>query len=166
MNVDRHWGMWVVASLVEHFKQGDLNNVKLYLEGQARTSPASLVKLHNEWLELRVDGPTWNFHADDCFARFEINISVMVGKTDKNLWRCRELCGYCEELFADPIQIYKYGPQTDPENDKSLFDCLRRRSFRGTDNEIVTAYFGELDPKVPIEQATVESHYVLVRNRS
>jgi hypothetical protein len=163
MNIDRHWGPWTVASVFKHFKSGDLSNAKLLLEGQHRKSPQTLHQTYGEWIELRIDGPTWNFDNTDVIGRFEINALVMVGKSDKNIWRCRELMGYCEALFTDPIELFKYGTPTDPSNDQTAFDCLRRTKFRGTDNEIVSAYFGELDPKVPIEQATVEAHYILTR---
>lgn len=160
-----YWGPWIVASINDWIKNNSyLAGIPLYFESDEHKSPENYAKLHGYWGEVRIDGPVWNQHAKLWNGRFEINILFSVVKNQTtNIYLPRILAGKAEAAYARSIPIYKYGPADDPENDGSLFDCISQTPFRGTDNAIVTGFFGQVEPFVPMDQISIESHYIFER---
>lgn len=160
-----YWSPWIIASINEWFRNSSfLSGQPVYYESDAYPSPETLAKQHGHWIEVRVDGPVWNQHAKMWEGRLEINTICSVVKNISNsLYLPRILAGKVEATYARQIPIYRFGPTSDEENDGTYFDCLQQSPFRGTDNAIVTGYLGQIEPNVPIEQISVESHYILER---
>lgn len=160
MNIDPHWGLWVTASINKHFKTSPLlTGIRLRFENDPKITKTEA----KEWIELKIDGPTWNFGAGTITGRFELNceISVIHSDRSKPIYRSRQLAGLVEALYEDYIDVYRFGPEDDPENDKSYFGCLERTKHRLSDNAIVTAHHGFVEPHGDLEQVTSEAHYIL-----
>jgi len=145
-NMDR----WVFASVSKHFD--DLKgSITLYIEGMHRDT-----RKLEEFIELRVDGPTYTEISKKYWKLYiEINVLLQCAKNNQNFHRMRQLSGNVMEMFKPCITVYRYG------DDDSLVGTFVRMDQEANRNNMQVSHFGQVDPVNQLEQATVESHYVM-----
>jgi len=145
-NMDR----WVFASVSKHFD--DLKGTTtLYIEGMHRDT-----RKLEEFYELRVDGPNYTEISKKYWKLYiEINMLIQCTKNNQNFHRMRQLSGNVMEMFAPCIQVYKYG------DGDAFVGTFVRMDQEANRNNMQVAHFGQVDPVNQLEQATIESHYVM-----
>ncbi len=148
---------WIFLSAVEFFRQRiEIDaELKYFVEGEHRSTDKDL-----EYVEFRMDGPSSEEVSKNYwFHNVEINLAISVIKNE-DIGRIHKIGGQVKAGFNKEIPVFKYGKDTDPENNGSLIGCLQLRTdFR--ERAIVLAHFGQLDPNLNILQATVEGHFRL-----
>ena len=146
-----NWSRWIFASISKHFDdcKGDLD---LYIEGQYRD-----LKPAKDFIELRVDGPfITELTKGEYKLRFEVNVMVQSRMDDINYHRIYTDVGKVSSIFL-PMQVYKYG--TGSEDTGESFGCLKLLQSTRTRERIQVNHFGQIEPEVPLVQASVEGHY-------
>lgn len=153
--MNENWHRWVVASIQKHIADHSI------LAGVQKRYEADLHRVvkAETGIEIRIDGPVWNETSKDrWFGRIEANILCYNSlSVNNNLYTIRTLMGKCEKTFQKKIELRKYGGEVG--DDGSFVECMFLQKFRNTDNQIVSGYFGQVDPAVKEEQGTVEAHY-------
>jgi hypothetical protein len=127
----------------------------LYIEGQI------IDKLNEEErLELRVDGPNCTEVSKQYWKLYiEINVLCQCAKNNINYHRMRQLTGLARSIFEPCINVYKYGSGV--EDTQEFVGVLKRLDDEKGRNNIQVTQFGQVDPVVPVEQSSVEAHYVM-----
>jgi len=152
--MNANWPRWIFASISKHLKALEPSDFKLYIEGQTRNTR----DLQN-FFEFRMDGPKYQPMSKGHYeAYIEVNLLVQSVMDDKDYHKIHRYVGLCATYLdgADPIPIYKLGNGID--DDQSFIDCLNLTAGDGGER-LVIAHFGIVDPKVRLEQASVEAHY-------
>lgn len=149
--IDKNWARWIFASLSVHFENGR-GTVPMYVEGQDRNT-ASL----NEYIELRIDGPYYK-ELSKTYYQLDLECNVLCCAKRDNIdnHKIHRITGLISSLFKTDISVFKYGDGPD-DNPTIFVGCLIRRDEKR--EEIVTSHFGQIDPDIPVLQATVEAHY-------
>jgi len=124
----------------------------VYVEGQIRDTSTQ-----TSYYEVRIDGPDiTQFNHDRYKLRSEVNILCSANHIeDENMHRIYHMAGLVASLFIPGIPIYQYGDGDAQLGCAELIQDLRKRE------RIQTSHFGQIDPNVPLMQATVEGHYEL-----
>lgn len=153
-DINKNWPRWFFASLSKHF-YARRNNIPMFIEGQYRQQDEE-----TKLLELRIDGPNFTEISKGFFRCFvEVNILVQASQRDEDFHTIHELVGIAAAAFTGGIQVFKYGPTSNPENDGSLLVCLSRTDDARGKDRVQISHFGKLDTSTPVLQATVEGHY-------
>jgi len=163
--MNKHWPRWIFSSICDHFStQSDIELYQDHSRGDAKYP--LLIEGQNfdtnrvkHFLELRVDGPVIAEISKDWFhIGLEINILVQSTMTDTDFHNIHEMVGVVAASFT-AINLYKYGNGDD--DDDSYFGCLKLlqmpKATRGDNLQI--RHFGQIDPRLKIQQASVEGHY-------
>lgn len=154
MSVNRNWARWIFASVSKHFDDRK-ENLPLYIEGQHRAT--SKLK---EYLELRMDGPTWNEASKGYFIGVvQINVLLTSALNEEDYHRPYRIAGQVQEAFTQTIEVFKFGDG--PDDDQSKFGCLQLKQNRSNGDFVELNWFGIIDTDDPLVQATVEAHYCL-----
>lgn len=149
-NIDR----WVFASISAHF-DSLRSGLPMFIEGQVRDTLAM-----KEFIELRVDGP-YRTEVSKGYWKLYVEINVLCQHTmEDDYHRMRQITGIVAAIFTDCISVYKYGPDA-VVDDQSYIGMLKRLDNDKGRNNLQTSHFGQVDPVNHLEQATVESHYVM-----
>jgi hypothetical protein len=152
MSINANWARWIFASVSDHFNTR-FPTVELYIEGQHRDT--SKLK---EYLELRMDGPTWNEASKGYFiGSIDINILVTVTVNEEEYHRPHQLAGEVQATFDKSIDVFKYG--CNPQDDQSHLGCLSLKQNRSNRDFVELNQFGIIGTDVPLMQSTVEGHY-------
>lgn len=151
-----HWDRWVFASICQHFddRRGTL---PMYVEGTHRDT-----RELEDFFELRVDGPWYSEISKNYWWVFiEINVLIQSAKNNTDFHRIRKMTGIISQILERCIKVYKYG--NEPYDDSSLLGVLERQDDRRGKNadRIQINHFGQIEPKLKLEQSTVEAHYVM-----
>lgn len=140
MSFSADWSRWIKASVAKHFAAA-LPSIHLFMEGEVRKSAEQAT-----WIELRVDGP----RAEEVTRgswQLEVEVSVLCcTPVQRDVYFIERLVGMVSAVFAASIPVYRYGDAG------TLLDCLTRRTFK-------VNHYGQIDPKTPVVQATVEGSY-------
>lgn len=153
-NINKNWPRWVFASVSEHF-YSRRDSIPMFIERQYRQQSEE-----PKLLELRMDGPYFTEISRGVFKCFiEVNVLVQAAQSDTNAYVIDELVGIAGAAFTDSIQVFKYGPASDPDNDGSLLVCLSRLDDTRGRKRVQISHFGKIDTQTPVLQSTVEGHY-------
>lgn len=155
MNVpDKNWARWTFAS-VSVFFEARRQGLRLFIEGQHRDT-----RLEEDFLELRVDGPTLRQVSKGCWKlRIEVNVLVQSVFNDVNYHRVKQNSGIAQAAFETSIPVYRFGDG--PDDDQSFVGCYILQQDKRSRDFIELNDFGRIEKDVPISQATVEGHYVM-----
>ena len=123
----------------------------MFIEGMIRDTN----KIH-EFFELRIDGPNYTEWSKDYWEIYmEINVLIQVAKNNQDFHAMRRRTGQLSEIFEPCINLYRYGDG--PDDDGLLFGVLER--IDEEKEKIQTSHFGQIEPRLELEQSTVEAHY-------
>jgi hypothetical protein len=145
--------LWVFASACKHFTD-TITGIHVYVEGQERDMSGI-----SDWCEIRIDGP-WicDVSKGVCVVTCEINILVSTVIDSTNLYR--ESVNHTKIIPAfDNFCVYKYGPDSDDENDASLVGTMILQPVHNVNDRVEIARFGQIHPSVQLLQSTIEGHY-------
>lgn len=151
---DDNWDRWIFASICNHFdlRRGDYT---MYVEGTHRQT--SDLK---DFFELRVDGPWFTEISKNYWKVYiEVNVLCQSVKDNKDFHRMRKITGHVSKIFERCINIYKYGNSV--QDDSSLLGTMVRVDDHRGKERIQINHFGQIEPRMELEQASVEAHYVM-----
>jgi hypothetical protein len=157
MVVEEQMDRWVFASVSKHFDDRK-GSIPLFIEGQHRDTNTL-----KDFAELRMDGPRYVEVSKGFWElRAEVNILIQSAKDDQNYHRNYDTIGIMRKAFTC-IEVLRYGT-TVPDDGTvvgylKLLQDTQGRDFLEINN------FGQVDPKRPLMQATVEGHYRMYLNR-
>ena len=148
-----HWVRWGKASFSKHFADVFAAATQtLFCEGDDRDTAKTKL-----FAEFRIDGPKIRLLSRRYYRLFvPVNILITFHMNDTNVYDIDRLSGTALSAFADHISMYKYGPDA-VIDDGSLVACfaLMSNSLDG----IKVSQFGQIDPILRTQQASVEGHY-------
>lgn len=152
--INKNWPRWFFSSVSKHF-YSRRNTIPMFIEGQYRQQDEE-----TKLLELRMDGPYFTEISRGLFRCFvEINVLAQASQSDSDFHIIHDLVGIAAAAFTDGIQIFKYGPTSNPDNDGSLLVCLSRIDDARGKERVQISHFGKIETQTPVIQATVEGHY-------
>jgi hypothetical protein len=154
---DINWDRWVFASICQHF-DNRRGTIPMYVEGTHRDTETI-----KDFFELRVDGPWITEESKNCWKLYtEINILCQSAKDFKDFHRLRKMTGIVSQACTDYIEVFKFGK--DVWDDQSLVGCLKRMDtgYGKSQERIQITHFGQIEPRVELEQASVEAHYEMI----
>lgn len=156
MPKDKNIERWIAASINKHFDDRK-ETYPLFIEGMHRDK----ITEQNQF-ELRIDGP---YIIEEChnlfFYDYEINILVSSLINDTDLYQLHRMLGIVTAAFTD-IEVYRFGNGV--EDNQSLLGCLQLKQSSGIREKVQVSIFGQIEPDVKLQQATVEGHYRLTLN--
>ena len=155
MSTDPNWDRWLFASFSAHFNSGLESDALVYIEGQDRVTNDQ-----KSYYEIRVDGPYITEVGKNRYDLVsEVNILCSANHAvDNDYHRIRRMAGLVASLFTE-VHIMKYG---DGDDDTGAFlGCAVMIHNPRKHERIQINHFGQIDPNVPLMQATVEGHYKL-----
>lgn len=136
---------WIFASSTKEFTDTFTSKgISCFVEGDDR-------KTHTlkQFVEFRMDGPfERRLTRTQSKISIEINILISCARDDKSTHTIHTMAGIVANCFTNQLAIYSYGEEI-PE----LIDCLNLIG------ELNISHFGQIDPEIPLLQATVEGHY-------
>lgn len=151
--IDPNLSRWIWASCSKFFddRKGDLT---IFFEGDDRDT----AKL-KDFIEFRMDGPRSRTISHN-YTRHDVFINILVQSTMDSMdthrfWRT---VGLVQALFVPCIPVYKYGdgPDDDPSVMVGVLQ-IRNDGFNG--EQLKVSAFGQVDPTVRVQQATIEANY-------
>ena len=162
MSLNSNWSRWITASVNDHFasqsgivkledwSSGD-SDLPLIVRGQQFETDTDRMDL----VELRLDGPDFaEVSINHYHAYIEVNTLIQSVISETDIYKMARSIGIVQACFTD-IPLYKYG------DDDSLFGCLTLiANPTGTKgNRLEVSQFGQIDPRLKLEQTTIEGHY-------
>jgi len=155
MSINKNWSRWIFASVSMHF-DAQRQDIPLHIEGQ----PRDIKQDQTGWFELRLDGPYYTESSRKLWDIYvEVNVLILAAMLDTDTHRIRRLAGIVESAFTN-ISVFRYGDGI--EDDKSYLGCLRL--LQDNNNRVKTNHFGQVEPNLNQEQASVEGHYTMTLN--
>lgn len=150
--MDKNWPRWILASVKKHFED-NRDGIHLFFEGHDRNTSTL-----TEYGEFRLDGPyVWHNSRTEFKLKIELNVLVSIKQDEQNVHKLARVTGVFLAAFKPAISVFKYGDQ--PGDDQTLLGCLNLIS---EDREpVMVSNFGQISPDDPLEQATVEGHYMM-----
>lgn len=156
---------WVELSIRNHFlAHTEIIDNKSFVKGTNTEWPMIFGGIYkqvptHDHLELRFDGPFINEVSRGIFdVEIEVNILITAYKNETLTTRISDGIGVLMDAF-DTILIKKYDNEG---GDQSVIGCLHiKNSVPPTKGDRLEARrFQQIDPKIQIEQAVVEAHYM------
>lgn len=148
--INEDWTRWISASVAQHFIAA-LDPIYVYLETTERFTDKK-----KEWVEVRVDGPDCQEVSKGQFHLYiEVNLALVGISNPSDGQKFDRLIGKVISNFPKNMPIYRYGDQA--VDDGSLVFCM---TLLVDDREkIRVSRSGQVEPRTPVIQATVEGHY-------
>lgn len=152
---DANWDRWIWATMSKDFIAAFTPlNTDLFIEGTYRNRPEEL-----ELLEFRMDGPQQRQVSRGKFILdIEINILVRSKMDDVDFHKMRSLTGTVRRWLAQDHCIFRYGDGLN--DDDTLLGTLGLNN-RSPLDRVRTNYFGQIDSKYQIEEATIEGSFTM-----
>lgn len=150
-----NWDRWILASISTHFKVAilDVFSLPMFVEGQHRETNKD-----QAWFEVRVDGPFQRQQQKDCWLlTVEVNCLISTSIDDFNFHDHRQNTGNVSSGFANCINVFRFGDSNPVPDDQTLLGVLKLR--KGEEGRVITTHFGQLEPRVKMQQTTIEGHY-------
>ena len=150
MSANPNWDRWLFASFSEHFSSGLKDDATVFIEGQLRRTDTS-----SSFYEIRVDGPYITCVGPSRYRLWsEVNILCSANLVENNNYhRIRSMAGLVASLFRN-VKIYNFdGPEPIFIGCAVLVQNLRKHE------RVQISHFGQIEPDVPLLQATVEGHF-------
>lgn len=145
-----HITRWTHASVKDFIKK-NLSGMPIFVEGENDKDSQ-----HPFYCEIRIDGPTMSPHGSkgEWLGEVEININLTAKKDEKYVHIIQDKIGLAIKVLNNCIPIKKVGsPQ--PIDDGSFVTHLQLIP----EDDIEVNNFGQVDPTLRIQQASVEAHY-------
>jgi len=141
------WTKWIIASIHKHLSLLEESDFKYQLDGK------DSVNENDKTFEVRVDGPVFTqISHSDFKVDIRVNVLIQIPVTT-NVYTINVLTGKIAEGFT-AITVNKYG--LNAEDDDSYLACLRPVG------EIKIRDFGQIEPTIPLRQATVDGSFSCV----
>jgi hypothetical protein len=146
-----HIPRWTHASIKDYIKK-NLTGMPLFVEGEDDRNPD-----HPFFGEIRIDGPILQPYGTkgEWYGEVEININLTVKKDEKYVHVIQDKMGLAVKVLANCIPIRRIG-STDTAVDTGVFVAHLQML---PDDNIEVNNFGQVDPTLRIQQASVEAHY-------
>lgn len=153
MAVNKNMSRWIWASVTKYFDDNKAGLV-VFFEGDDRDTAKD-----QDFIEFRMDGPRTKELSHN-YTQYDVFVNVLVQSTmnkedTHKFWRA---LGQVQALFIKCIPVIKYGDGPDDDGTTQVGTLLLQDSgFNG--EQVKTAVFGQVDPIVRVQQATVEANY-------
>jgi len=147
------WPTWINASVINHFSAvAETQSIGFYVEGEDRQTADE-----NEYVELRLNGPTFTEESSGCFViDLDISILVTVKKGGSDVYRPHKLAGAFIQQMID-IPIYDKGyALVPPATDYAIQFCMPLSPKR---NHVRWSYFGQASADIALLQGAVIASY-------
>lgn len=147
MSFDQNWPRWIKSSVFKFVSDANATGLKIFIEGTERkTSDLA------SYFELRMDGP-WSQELSKDYWRLEVEVNVLCSAVlGKELYAIDRMMGEMTKILDAVIPVKKYG------DDESQIGCLRLKTGDKY-GSIESHYYGQIEPKIKLIQATVEARY-------
>lgn len=144
----------IAVAVFKHFNNYK-GSYRLYFKGLTN----DVINQSEDRVELRIDGPyTRYFPGGVKYHDLEVNFLFTAHLSNSSLYKDREMVSQLKTGIFDNqgqrIHIPVYDGST-------LIGCLKLRPIISGDREVREYYFGEIDVKTRLVQATLEAHYRL-----
>ena len=154
MAMNKNWARWIAASINSHFDTNLVSAAPLTFKKYFETSHRDTER-DGSIIEVRHDGGTWSESTKDKWKGvYEINLEVTHALDNNNYYTVWDLIGLCNEAMSKQIGLFNY----DAAGNGVQIGCMYIQDDKG---QIITHYFGQIEPKVEIVQATVEGHFYI-----
>lgn len=146
-----HVPRWTHASIKDWIKK-KFSGMPLIVEGEDDKRPD-----HPFFGELRIDGPVVmsNGSKGEYLGMVEINMLITVKKDEKYVHILQDKIGLCLKVLNQCIPIRRIG-SLDTTIDNGVDVAVLQLV---PDSKLDVSNFGQVDPVVRIQQASVEAHY-------
>lgn len=153
-----HIPRWTHASIKDYLKK-NWGGAPLFVEGEDDNKPPDPF-----YIELRIDGPVLKAHGSkgEYIGEIEINLIITIKKDEKYVHLLQDKMGLAVQLLNRCIPVRKIGRTTDAPDidDGSVVAYLQLNP----DEQIDVSNFGQVDPILRVQQASVEAHYRMQLN--
>lgn len=154
--INPDWTRWIVASITKHFH----NAIEVEF-GIQTIDPGiyfSTTTRESKYCEVRVDGPMFKELSKGYFnARVQVNIFISIDMDRTDMTVMPTIMGIVQNAMSKSIVVERLG--SGENDDKSKVCCLTLIDSYGLRDAIETNNYGQIDPNVPLHQATCEAHY-------
>jgi hypothetical protein len=151
MSINENWARWILASVSTYF-DANRGGLPMFIEGQERDT-----KDEKSLIELRIDGPWYTERTKgDWRVYVEINVLVQTTMLVRDFHNHHRNMGIVAAAYGD-IQIFRCGDG--PDDDDSLLGCLKLMQNDRKRERVVTSNFGQIEPHIRVQQATLEGHF-------
>ncbi len=144
MSINPNWDKWIRASVNVYLKEQLLlldSSLKIFSEG----APEEDRNGAQDWVEMRLDGPTYKPQAnDEWLVTVEINLLVTSLINEEPIYRHREIAGKIARILSSEIPLKEYG-----DDDTMQFGCLQLK-------DIYTHYYERVNADTPMKQVTLD----------
>ena len=139
--MNENWPRWIIASVNDHF-----DSVADLVTGEVAGELND-----NETVEVRVNGPYIDeLSKDDFKITATVNVVIQSVMSDLEYHNIHRKVGKVLVLFT-AITVKKFGDGVD--DDQTELGCFRKP------RSIQVNYFGEIEPQLRLEQASVSAEY-------
>ena len=151
--LDPNWDRWIFASVSSQFAAvARAGGVDMFVEGTDMFGR----RQDKDYFEFRLDGPNTDEVSRDYWRLdFDVNILVASIKDQKDIHRIYRNVGLAATMFLRALNIYKLGNGI-ADNPSIVLGCAEL-----TPEGIFVTHHGQLDPTVPVLQATLLASYKL-----
>lgn len=151
--MNQNWARWIFAS-VSYFFDRQRGSLDMFVEGTDKMGR----RQEKDYLEFRLNGPYGTEIARAQWKLvFDVNILVCSIRDQKDIHRIYRNAGIVTSMFKGEIPIYKMGDGSE-DNNSVLLGCAVLET-EGRAGGIYVDHYGQLDPALPVLQATVEAGY-------
>lgn len=148
-----NWNRWIFAS-VSNFFDSLKGSLDMYVEGTDKAGR----RQEKDYIEFRLNGPySTEISRDEWKLVFDVNILVCSIKDTKDIHRIYRNAGIVTSMFRGEIPIYKMGDG--PEDNAAVLLGCAVLETEGRGGGIYVDHYGQIDPVLPVLQATVEAGY-------
>lgn len=148
-----HIARWTHASIKDFIKK-NWSGAPLLVEGEDDRKPDTPF-----FVELRIDGPVIKAHGTkgEYIGEVEINLTITVKKDEKYVHLIQDKIGLAYNILDQCMPIKKIGNalNTPDIDDGSFVTVLQLQP----DTVVDISNFGQVDPVLRVQQASVEAHY-------
>lgn len=147
----RHLTRWVHASVKDYIKT-KFAGTPLVVEGENDKKPDAPF-----FIELRIDGPNMVKIGTrtEYMGMVEVNLLLTVNKDEKYAHILQDKIGLCWEALEACIPIKRVGSTDTAVDTGAIVSVLQLID----EDAIEINNFGQVDPNIRIQQASVEGHY-------
>lgn len=155
----RYIHRWLRASYLKMFDdilkaEYGAGNYYLRVEG----NPVMDMSHFDKHFELRFDGPYLRYNMPGIWNIYiEVNVLIML-EINNQIYTMDDLTGLIQSSFPIQMNIFKYGPDTSGVDDGSLVGCMKLVAGSARE-KLQVSNFGQVDPRLPHLQSSVEGHY-------
>lgn len=169
----RYLPRWISASITKHLFDGLMaigDDFTIFLEGMPRNKEGTIINTSQaitntkpgsmadgNLYEVRIDGPNLLWLQDEDWETFtEVNI-IFSAPLGEDLYALDRKIGMMITLFSKTISIMKLGDSD--VDDGTHVGCIKLFMSGDKRERLVVSRFGQIDPSVPLLQASIEGHY-------